>query len=256
MTELMDPPIAVLDDREHGLRSLLPDWSVAHLPVADIWIGMEEGKSNGIMIERKSVADFEASILDSRYREQRSRLMAYATERKAHVAYIIEGNLDRSSRGFGHIQTNSRLSKTALLKHITRLALRYHISVFQTYDVEDTANLCKILADQIQSDPTTFEQPATLTYVETRGKTRQENSDDPTVFATTVLQASRGISSAGAQAILTEFKSLEGIMAASAVQLAAVQVGKQKFGKVKAERLYSLLHSTISSKPHETPPPL
>ena len=88
----------MLDDREHGLRELLPSWPVSHLPVADIWIGvpLDAEGVNGLMIERKSVADFEASILDNRYREQRSRLMTYATERKAHVVYIIEGELDLS----------------------------------------------------------------------------------------------------------------------------------------------------------------
>ena len=78
----------MLDDREHGLRELLP-WPIAHLPVADIWIGTDPSGNplaNSVLIERKSVADFEASIMDNRYREQRSRLMSYATEQKAHVA--------------------------------------------------------------------------------------------------------------------------------------------------------------------------
>jgi len=230
----------MLDDREHGLRELLP-WPVAHLPVADIWIGVElsttEGieKANGLMIERKSVADFEASILDNRYREQRSRLMTYATERKAHVVYIIEGELDRLGP--------HRLTKQALMKHITRLMLRYHIAVFQTACIKETAELCQILQDQITSDPTTFEQPATMTYIETRGKTRESNSDDPQVFLATVLQACRGVSAAGAKAISALYPNLEALMKASQEDFQQIQVGKQKFGQVKAQRLYNLLHN-------------
>jgi ERCC4-type nuclease len=228
----------MLDDREHGLRELLP-WPVGHLPVADIWIGVDlsgtEGTANGLMIERKSVADFEASILDNRYREQRSRLMTYATEKKAHVVYIIEGELDRLGP--------HRLTKQALMKHITRLMLRYHIAVFQTACIKETAELCQILQDQITSDPTTFEQPATMTYIETRGKTRESNSDDPQVFLTTVLQACRGVSSAGAQAIAAVYPSLETLMNASEEDFQKIQVGKQKFGQVKAQRLHNLLHS-------------
>jgi ERCC4-type nuclease len=227
----------MLDDREHGLRELLP-WPVAHLPVGDIWIGTDLSGSplpNGILIERKSVADFEASILDNRYREQRSRIMSYATEVKAHVAYIIEGELDR----MGHV----RLTKSALMKHITRLALRYHIAVFQTASIKETAELCQLLKDQWTADPTTFEQPATMTYVETRGKTREENSDDPSVFLATVLQACRGVSSAGAKAIMEACPNLEVLMKATQIELASIQVGKQKFGQVKAARLYSLLHN-------------
>ena len=226
----------LLDDREHGLRELLP-WPIAHLPVADIWIGTDLSGNplpNSVLIERKSVADFEASIMDNRYREQRSRLMSYATEKKAHVAYIIEGELDR---------LGARLTKQALMKHITRLALRYHIAVFQTSCIKETAELCQLLQDQWTADPTTFEQPATMTYVETRGKTREENSDDPAVFLATVLQACRGVSSAGAKAIAEVYPTLDSLMRATADTLAIIQVGKQKFGQVKATRLYTLLHS-------------
>lgn len=225
----------MLDDREHGLRELLA-WPIAHLPVADIWIGTENSipLPNSVLIERKSVADFEASIMDNRYREQRSRLMSYATEKKAHVAYIIEGELDR---------LGARLTKQALMKHITRLALRYHIAVFQTASIKETAELCQLLSDQWKADPTTFEHPATMTYVETRGKTREENSDDPAVFLATLLQACRGVSSAGAKAIAAVYPSLESLMKATIDTLAAIQVGKQKFGQVKATRLYTLLHS-------------
>jgi len=230
----------MLDDREHGLRELLP-WPVAHLAVGDIWIGLAEGqnqepeiKPNGLLIERKSVADLEASILDNRYREQRSRIMAYATEKKAHVVYIIEGELDR---------LQFRLSKQALMKHLTRLSLRYHIAVFQTASIKETAELCQLLQDQWTADPTTFEQPATMTYVETRGKTRESNSDDPTVFLATVLQACRGVSATGAQAIMSLYPNLESLMKAELTALAEIKVGKQKFGTVKATRLYNLLHN-------------
>ena len=230
----------MLDDREHGLRELLP-WPVVHLPVADIWIGVDLSgceKANGLMIERKSVADFEASILDNRYREQRSRLMTYATERKAHVVYIIEGELDRLGP--------HRLTKQALMKHITRLMLRYHIAVFQTACIKETAELCQILKDQITSDPTTFEQPATMTYIETRGKTREENSDDPQVFLATVLQACRGVSAAGANAISAVYPNLDALMKATQEDFQNIKVGigaAKKFGQVKAQRLYNLLHS-------------
>ena len=172
--------------------------------------------------------------MDNRYREQRSRLMSYAIEKKAHVAYIIEGELDR---------LGATLTKQALMKHITRLALRYHIAVFQTACIKETAELCQLLQDQWKADPTTFEQPATMTYVETRGKTREENSDDPAVFLATVLQACRGVSSAGAKAIAAVYPNLESLMKATTETLAAIQVGKQKFGQVKATRLYTLLHS-------------
>jgi len=230
-----------LDDREHGLRLLLSEeaFPSIHLAVGDIWIGVDENqeiREFGLVIERKSVADFEASILDGRYREQRSRLLSYTSEKKAHPIYIIEGSMNRH----GEV----RLQKSALMKHLTRLALRYHITVFQTASKQETAELCQLLAEQWSADPTTFAQPKTMTYIETRGNTREKNSDDPKVFATSVIQCCRGISATGSQAILAAFGStLKGVWEASQDQLAAVQVGKQKLGQVKAQRLYSLLHS-------------
>ena len=215
----------------------MKSFRTAHLPVGDIWIGLDisgNPAANGIIIERKSAADLEASILDGRYREQRARLLSFAQERKAHPAYIIEGDLDR---------LQARLKKPALMKHLTRLALRYHVAVFQTACINETAELCELLVDQWGSDPTTFETPATLSYVETRGVTRESNTDDPKVFAVTVLSSCRGISAAGAKAILDGCGgNLENVWKASAVDIAAIQVGKQKIGKVKADRLYGLLH--------------
>ena len=55
-------------------------------------------------------------------------------------------------------------------------------SLANSKDWLNTAKQFKSLMDQWKADPTTFEQPATMTYVETRGKTRESNSDDPAVF--------------------------------------------------------------------------
>jgi ERCC4-type nuclease len=233
----------ILDSREHGLKSIIPSATSSTLSVGDIWIGidLEENKKGGLVIERKSVADLEASILDGRYREQRSRCMAFATEKGASLVYIIEGLL----RG-------NRLATSALLKHITRLCIRYHIPVLRTGSLQETAELCVLLEDQWTNDKSVFEQPATLTYVETRGATRQANTDDPLVFATAVLASCRGVSSSIAQELLRAFGSLEGIFAATKEGLSAVKIGKQSFGKVKAERLHGLLHSVIANIPIPT----
>ena len=225
----------ILDSREHGLKTLLPESLSATLPVGDIWIGLSLSDSvekNGLIIERKSIADLESSILDGRYREQRSRCMAFATEKSASLAYIIEGAMQ-----------GGRMPTSALLKHITRLCIRYHIPVLRTGSLQETADLCKLLEEQWTQDKDVFEQPATLSYVETRGSTRQANTDDPEVFATSVLSCCRGVSVSIAQELLRTFGSLNGVYSAEEDDLAAVKIGKQTFGKVKAERLYRLLHT-------------
>ena len=252
----------ILDSREHGLKALLPGASSETLPVGDIWIGVSSETSSstsssstsssstlpvvskGLIIERKSVADLEASVVDGRYREQRSRCMAFATERSASFVYIIEGPLE-----------GRRLGTNALTKYLTSICIRHHIPVLRTNTIEETAELCKVLEDQWTNDPAVFVQPASLSYVETRGATRQANTDDPTVFAVSVLACCRGVSVSIAQELLRAFGSLQGVMASSEGDLAAVKVGKQTFGKVKAERLYRLLHSEVAADSASAPAP-
>lgn len=249
----------IVDNREHGLLKLLPadTITVKQLPVADIWIGISDttgtgstegappAATNGLLIERKAVADLEASILDGRYREQRARLLSKATELSAHPMYIIEGDLDR----LGVV----RLSGQALMKHITRLQLRYHIAVFQTACIEETARLLLLLHDQWKSDPTTFEQPAKLSYVEAAGGgSKSANRDDPSAFAVHVIQGCRGISAAMASSLLEAHGgTLEGIWNASEESIANTSVSKgaagtkgRKVGKAVAGRLFSLLHAS------------
>jgi len=241
----------LIDCREHALLSRLPPSTVsAQLPVADIWIGSTESQdavqSHGLLIERKTVADLESSILDGRYREQRIRLVSAATTWNAHPIYIIEGDLDR----LGKI----RLTAQALMKHITRLSLRYQITVFQTACVEETVRLLLLLNDQWKDDPTTFERQKTLAYAETQGHTKSANRDDPSTFAIQVLTCCRGISITTAQQILKGCGgTLEGVWKASVDHIANLpekDSGKRRIGPARAERLYALLHASI---PHQEP---
>jgi hypothetical protein len=140
------------------------------------------------------------------------------------------------------------------MKHLTRLSIRYHIPVFQVASIAETANLILLLTDQWRTDPTTFEQPATLTYVETQGKvlgvTKQESSENPHVFAVTVLRACQGVSAAVAEKVLEGCGgSLEGVWKASAAELAAIQCGKVRFGAVRGGRLWGLLHAPAATSP-------
>jgi len=224
----------IIDNREQGLMTYL-QFPTKQLPVGDIWIGAQGDtiQENGVIIERKTVNDLEASILDARYREQRSRMISYAAEQKASVCYIIEGSLDR--------QGQVRLEKKALLKFITRLSLRYHIPVFYTTSTKDTAELIMCMKEQWDEDKTTFKMPSSMTYIETRGNTRQANTDDPTVFAVSVLTCCRGISKVAAISILKTFGSLPAVFRATKEQLGSVLIGVKKLGPMKATRLCTLL---------------
>jgi ERCC4-type nuclease len=235
----METPRGILDVRERELVRRL-GWPTRNLPVGDVWIGLsgEELAVGGIVAERKSVADLEASIMDGRYREQRTRLLSHCQTNGFRPLYIIEGDLDR---------INGRLSKQALRKHLTRLTLRYGVPVLQTESTEDTSKLCQELADQLKDDQKVFmtEEAAKVQYTDTISVYRKGNRDDPAVFASAVLQQCTGISAAGAGAILAAYPTLSGVWAATSQQLSLVVVGKRKLGLVVAQRLYDLLHGAL-----------
>jgi ERCC4-type nuclease len=232
-----------IDTREGDLIRLLQvnQEQVKQLPVADIWLGITEQQTlseGGLLIERKSMKDLEASILDGRYREQKGRLLAACHEHKAQPMYIIEGSLSSAT---------GRLTKKALMKIIHRLIFHYHIAVMQTASLQETSELIQALVEQWKEDPTSLQRTTEVIKV-TDGIHIQKktNALDPKQFAICCLAQCPGISAKLAESIFNEFGSLAGVFAASAEEIAGVGGGagaKRKVGKVVGERLWNLLHS-------------
>ena len=228
-----------LDTREGELIRLLqaPEDIVKQLPVADIWIGITEVNTlseGGLLIERKSIRDLEASILDGRYREQRGRLLASCHENKTQPMYILEGSL---SSGTG------RLTKKALMKFINRLIFHYNIAVMQTASLSETADLIQTLTEQWKEDPTSLQRTTELVKV-TDGihVQKKANAMDPRQFAICCIAQCPGVSVKAAEQLVTTFGSLPGVLQATIKELEQVKVGARKIGPVVSKRLYELLH--------------
>lgn len=224
----------ILDSREHALIELAPSETVRTLDVGDIWIGLsgEELVAGGILIERKTVADFEASFMDKRYREQRTRLTAYCQERGAKPMYIIEGSIQEGGR---------TLKKTAIWKLLFRLAIRYGITVFNTVNLAETLEVLQTLEAQWTSDPETFKTPNNFSYVEAVGAVKKDSGDNPRVFAIQCLTACRGISVKIAEALLEKFGGFQGVMGATSDEMSVVKSGTKAIGLAVARRLWCLL---------------
>ena len=227
--------LSLVDTRERELIPLLA-WPTKTLPVGDIWIGLsgEDVMTGGIVIERKTTNDLEASILDGRYREQRTRLTTYCQQRGARALYVIEGIMDRLW---------GKLTQETLQKYLNRLMLRYGVPVIHTDSIDATAALCKTLSNQISADQAVFvaADPAALSYSSTVKVSKQGNMDARN-FALCTLQGCPGVSNAVAEAVLTAFGTLTEVLAAEETAIAAVAVGKRKVGPVVAKRLFALLH--------------
>lgn len=219
----------------------MPSAAVKALPVGDIWIGVDvsgEVAAGGIVAERKTAADLEASILDGRYREQRLRLLTYCQQRGARPLYIIEGSLDR---------IQGRFTEEVLRKFLNRLQLRYGVAVTQTDCLDGTVTLCKILADQIQADAAVFvaQDGAAKEYTHSVSVNKRANKDDPKTFAALALQQCPGVSATVADAVLTTGGgTLTGVWGLTEVAIAATKLSeKRRVGPAVAKRLWTLLHS-------------
>ena len=236
------------DYREKALIKLAPNIKEFTPPVGDIWIGDLSGtvlQAGGVILERKTAADLEASIIDGRYQEQRGRLLAYSREHKVAFGYVIEGELDR---------LDGRLTESALLKHITRLQFHHRIPVVQSACARDTVKLAELIEAQWVKDGGKFAFECLEANASTNGGERNTFTaasyiksacrDSPDTFLLGTLTQCRGISEALARLIMSKFPTLDSLMAATAADLASIAEiapGKRKVGKAVADRLYGLL---------------
>jgi ERCC4-type nuclease len=231
----------LLDTRESDLIRILAPAEVKQLLVADVWIGVDPDTKTslpeGIIAERKSIADLEASILDGRYREQRGRILAYCQENNTRPLYILEGSLTSSS---------GRLTASALIKFINRLVLHYQIAVIRTFSVQETAEVIKALDQQWnETDPQKSIKKKTDSVKVTDGLHIQKkvNASDHKQFAISCLAQCPGVSVKMAEALIDTFGSLKGVIEAPVKDIEVVKVGTRKVGPVVSKRLSEILNN-------------
>lgn len=235
-----------LDYRERGLQALDPTLKTITPPVGDIWIGdMNEALllEGGVILERKSLTDLEASIIDGRYEEQRGRMLAYANEQKVAIGYVIEGITD----GY----QGRRFTGDSILKIISRIQFHHRIPVFQTMSLEGTLALARLIESEWAKDKSGYSWQSGVGNSSTpvaASYTKSNSRDSPDSFLLGVLTQCRGVSEGLARIILEKVLTLEGLMAKKEEELALLSdsTGKRKVGKAVATRLFGLLHPSIS----------
>lgn len=231
-----------VDNRERDLLAayrgdLAPE--VKALPVGDIWIGIQDGVKGGLVMERKTIRDLEASILDGRYREQRGRILAFCHEQGAQPMYILEGSY-RTATG--------RLTPAAIKKIVNRLVLHYQIPVIHTESVQDTAEWLGGILEQWKEDPTALQRTTELVKVSDGIHVQKKaNAADPRQFLLQCLVQCPGISVKMAEQLVAVFPSWEDLLSANKAALQEVKVGARRVGPAVAQRLYDLLHYSVAS---------
>jgi len=231
----------ILDNREHSLIRALQTTphEVKALTVGDIWIqAAPDATIKGLIVERKALADLQASLFDGRYREQKARLLSTCQELGMRPVYVLEGNLAFAP---------ANLSTAAIRKLINRMTFRYGIAVIQTESVADTAEWVKTTLEQITGDKDAFQPPTCSegqsqpAYWQSLSSTKKTNMDAPT-FARQTLALCPGLSIKAANAILeVHGPCLTDVLSCDEKTIADVKVGGRRVGPAVAKRLLGLL---------------
>jgi ERCC4-type nuclease len=129
-----------LDCREHALMKLMPDVETKALILGDVVI--ERDGKELVIIERKTIADFVASICDGRYEEQSARLQAYDVPNH-NVLYLIEGSLKNYKFS---------IPKKTLLSSMTSLLYGKGFSVVRTESTDDTRDFLMAMFEKLKKE--------------------------------------------------------------------------------------------------------
>ncbi len=218
----------ILDNRETALHELVKiEHQFQQLHIGDIIIG-ESVEKPTLILERKTYADLQASIIDGRYREQRGRLLASS----ARVGYILEGS-----------PTMLRPPMTAMSieKIVARLMLVHGVAVFRTPNTAGTAELITTLYSMWQEDPKTFDAASgAQRAADGIHVVKKNNTESPEVFGISLLCLIPGVSVKAAEAWLAAFGTVGSVVKAEQKALADVKNGNRRIGDAVATRAINI----------------
>ena len=188
----------ILDSREYKLKDLLEEkgieFQVEMLELGDIHFYDENYR---LIIERKTFQDLQSSIRDSRFREQRSRLLLWRNDDNQKFLYFIEGE-DKEDEFIIEKRT------------IERLMIGYQIPILFLKSLEDTRDkiIDWITLDSL--DKLFKVRSIELDQIESRLSYKiKKNYQNEKLFFMEILSHIKGISPSISLCIGNEFLSLK-----------------------------------------------
>ncbi len=206
----------IVDNRERNidiidaLSKSGADLSFVQLPVGDYII------SKRMCVERKTVSDFESSIIDNRLFEQLERLSAGFEK----PLLIIEGS-----------DSDHRLSKNVVLGTILSIYLDHNVQVIRSSGAEETAIMLSKFADREQNIDDN--KPRVL------GRKKAHTTYQ---WQMLILGSLPGVGPNLAHRLIEHFGTLKGVANADEKQLMKVD----KVGKKKAAQIYRIINEEFN----------
>jgi len=168
---------------------------------------------DGVIAERKSVADLEASIIDGRIFSQLENL-----QKVKKPCIIVEGNLDSL------LCNNGRIHNKAIIGLLTSIGLNYKIPIFFTKNIKETALYLYLIAkrEQIANGNNHLRHRYSKTKMSLQSRQ---------LF---ILESFPDVGPALAESLLNKFKTIKKIANASIDDLQEVdKLGPKKAKKIK-----------------------
>ena len=188
----------ILDSREYKLKDLLEEkgieFQVEMLELGDIHF---YDKNYRLIIERKTFQDLQSSIRDSRFREQRSRLLLWRNDDNQKFLYFMEGE-DKEDEFIMEKRT------------MERLMIGYQIPILFMKSLEDTRDkiIDWITLDSL--DKLFKVRSIELDQIESRLSYKiKKNYQNEKLFFMEILSHIKGISPSISLSIGNEFLSLK-----------------------------------------------
>tara|TARA_Y200000002_G_scaffold296319_1_gene250829 strand:+ start:556 stop:1368 length:813 start_codon:yes stop_codon:yes gene_type:complete len=139
----------IVDNREN-IKEILHD-KIENVKFENLCIGDYCYKINDedfLIIERKTIADYAASIRDGRNREQKKRLKSQPVP----FIYLVEGNLTKDNSSFSY----NKVTKDTIVSSILNSIMRDNIQVFHTYDINETIFFIESIYKKLDKQGKTF----------------------------------------------------------------------------------------------------
>ena len=167
----------IVDNREKlkDLFSKNINIEYKNLDIGDYLI--EKDQDNSIIVERKTIEDYAASIRDGRNREQKKRIKSIYPNNR--ILYIVEGDLNKNNKSYKF----NKVAPYTIISSIVNTMLRDNIFVMHTSNKEETIFFLEKLYKKLDKQGLSFidkKSDYTTDIVQTIDKKKNKNIDKET----------------------------------------------------------------------------
>jgi len=199
----------VIDNRENIKDLLLEkikDATCENLEIGDYVFKI--ANKPFLIIERKTVTDYAASIVDARSREQKKRLIA--NKESAKILYLVEGDLTKDNQSFKY----NKIDKHTIVSSIINTMYRDELQVFHTSNLMETIFFIESIHKKLTKQGVTFLESKS-TYesdlINTVKSSKKKNLT-PDISFQMMLNCIPGISNKVSKRLSEKFKSMNNMI--------------------------------------------